>query len=163
MKKLLITALSAIFALTLTACNTLDKVVVSSVNAAYVLDINGDSVEKVVFNAALSEEEQMTALSAFGKIRSLEAKYKDIEPQDVLLLMTDYSITKAAYTELYTIVVAHEAEYTIDEWAAFTSAHEAALQLDASLTEYLANENSEDGTLSTLDYIMTAAKLAALL
>lgn len=159
MKKLLLGA--ALVALT--GCASVGEVFVNGTNAAYALDQNGGSVEALILKADLTDAEVKTVIDARETISDLREKFRNVEPANLLLLHIDYYQAKSAYESVYSVVVAHESEYTSDEWQAFKSAHAAAAKLDEAVNDYILNSKASEAASMTLQYLNAAAKLAALL
>lgn len=159
LKKLL---LGAAF-VALTGCASVGEVFVSGTNAAYVLDQNGGSVEALILKADLTDAEVKTVIDAREIISELREKFRNVEPANLLLLHIDYYQAKSAYEAVYGVVVAHESEYTADEWQAFRGAHEVAVKLDDAVNDYILNSKANEAASMTLQYLNAAAKLAALL
>ncbi|MGB2063549.1 MAG: hypothetical protein ACPHUL_00240 [Marinomonas gallaica] len=159
LKKLLLGA--AVVALS--GCATVGEVFVNGTNAAYVLDQNGGSVEALILKADLTDAEIKTVIDARETISDLREKFRNVEPANLLLLHTDYYQAKSAYEAVYSVVVAHESEYTAEEWQAFKDAHAAAVKLDDAVNDYILSSKTSEAANMTLQYLNAAAKLAALL
>lgn len=151
---------SVILLASLSGCASLGDVFISGSNAAYALDQNGSSVSAMILKADLSKKERARVLQAQSKIYDLRDKFS---AENLLFIHRDYLAAKTEYEAVYVIVVAHEDEYTTDEWQAFKDAHKVALKLDAAVNDYILRSNRKQAAAMGLQYLNAAAKLAAVL
>lgn len=151
---------SVILITSLTGCASVGDLFVSGSNAAYALDQNGGSVSAMILKANLNDEERRRIIQAQAKISELRDKFSG---DNLLTLHADYLAAKAEYKAVYAIVVAHESEYTAEEWQLFKDSHRTALALDDAVISYIMQSNTNNALTVGLQYLNAAAKLAAVL
>jgi len=151
------------FALLVSGCSTLGNLFVSGTNTAYVIDVNGGSVSNMVLKANLTDSEVKKVVSARVAIKELRDKFSSVTPNNLLYLQVDYFKAREAYLDIYKVVTAHKAEYTLDEWKAFEDAHKVAVSLDESVNRYILQSDINGSTSQLVMYLTSAAKLAFLL
>lgn len=148
-----------------TGCATTDDLFISTVNGAYVIELNG-SLLNTIKNTNLTPEETVKLSIAEDKTEQLLEDVKNYTDNHSTLL-TDIPIYKSKYLaykkiyeeNVYQVALNHKNDFTVDELKALEDTHKILAQISEELEGYLDSLNYQASANTLGKYARTIAQI----